>query len=185
MFTEGTRMFLDDEQLAFLADVTLSRCRAEGVKLVTAESCTGGLAAAWLTSSAGSSDVFERGFVTYSNEAKTELLGVPAELIAEHGAVSEETACAMAEGALARSRADIALSVTGIAGPGGGSDLKPVGLVHFAAAYRRNRDGGVELLCQTKRFGDLGRDNVRRQAVATALKLALTALVERDAPAPS
>lgn len=173
-------MFLDDEQLSFLAEVVLSRCRAESVKLATAESCTGGLAAALLTSVAGSSDVFERGFVTYSNEAKTELLGVPAEMITEHGAVSEDVACAMAEGALAHSRADIAVSVTGIAGPSGGTETKPVGLVWFAAAYRRKRDGGVELLCQEKRFGDLGRATVRTEAATAALKLILRALVERD-----
>ena len=107
-----------------------------GLKLATAESCTGGLIAAILTEVPGSSDVFERGFVTYSNEAKTELLGVPAELIEKHGAVSEEVARAMASGALGHSRADIAVAVTGVAGPGGGTTAKPVGLVHLAAARR-------------------------------------------------
>jgi nicotinamide-nucleotide amidase len=102
--------------------------------LATAESCTGGLIAATLTAIAGSSDVVERGFVTYSNEAKMELLGVPAGLIGEHGAVSEPVARAMAEGALARSRADVAVAVTGVAGPGGGSADKPVGLVWFGLA---------------------------------------------------
>jgi nicotinamide-nucleotide amidase len=173
-------MFLDDEQLSFLGEVVLSRCRAEGVKLAAAESCTGGLVAALLTNAPGSSDVFERGFVTYSNDAKTELLGVPADVIAQHGAVSEEVASAMAEGALAHSKADIAVAVTGVAGPSGGTELKPVGLVWFATAYRRKRDGGGELLCQEKRFGDLGRARVRSEAVTTALKLVLRALVERD-----
>lgn len=114
----------------------LDACRARGVKLATAESCTGGLIVAALTAIAGSSDVVDRGFVTYSNEAKTEMVGVPAELIARHGAVSEEVARAMAEGALARSRADIAVSVTGVAGPSGGSAEKPVGLVCFGLAQR-------------------------------------------------
>lgn len=177
-------MFLDDEQLTFLCEVALSRCRAEGVKVATAESCTGGMVAALLTSVAGSSDVFERGFVTYSNEAKTGLLGVPAEIIALYGAVSEETACAMAEGALARSKADIAIAVTGIAGPSGGTPEKPVGLVWFGAAYRRKRDGGQEVLHQSKRFGDLGRARVRVEAAATALKLVLTAIAERGEGAP-
>lgn len=111
-------------------------CRRRHVKLATAESCTGGLIAAVLTAIGGSSDVVERGFVTYSNEAKTELLGVPAGLIASFGAVSEPVARLMAEGALQRSHADIAVSVTGVAGPGGGSAEKPVGLVCFGLAQR-------------------------------------------------
>jgi nicotinamide-nucleotide amidase len=112
----------------------LEVCRAKGIRLATAESCTGGLIAAALTAIAGSSDVVERGFVTYSNEAKTEMLGVPAELIASAGAVSEPVAQHMAEGALRRSPADIAVSVTGVAGPGGGSAEKPVGLMCFGLA---------------------------------------------------
>jgi nicotinamide-nucleotide amidase len=116
------------------AAALLDACRARGWMLATAESCTGGLIAATLTAIAGSSDVVERGFVTYSNEAKMELLGVPAGLIGEHGAVSEPVARAMAEGALARSRTDIAVAVTGVAGPGGGSADKPVGLVWFGLA---------------------------------------------------
>ncbi|GAB4174081.1 MAG: CinA family protein [Thalassobaculales bacterium] len=111
-------------------------CRARGLMLATAESCTGGLIAGALTAIAGSSDVVDRGFVTYSNAAKTDMLGVPPRLIAEHGAVSEAVARAMAEGALARSAADIAVAVTGVAGPGGGSAAKPVGLVHLALARR-------------------------------------------------
>lgn len=114
----------------------LMACRARKIMLATAESCTGGLIAATLTAIAGSSDVVERGFVTYSNEAKQELLGVPPELIVAHGAVSEPVARAMAEGALARSRAGIAISVTGVAGPGGGTAAKPVGLVWFGLTQR-------------------------------------------------
>ncbi len=116
------------------AETLLSACRSKGVMLVTAESCTGGLIAAALTAIAGSSDVVDRGFVTYSNEAKHQMLGVPMPLIDANGAVSEEVARAMADGALARSRAAIAISVTGVAGPGGGSAEKPVGLVCFGLA---------------------------------------------------
>lgn len=118
------------------AAALLAACRARGWKLVTAESCTGGLIAATLTAIAGSSDVVDRGFITYSNESKVELLGVPAALLMVHGAVSEPAVRAMAEGALARSRADIAVAVTGVAGPGGGSAKKPVGLVWFGLAQR-------------------------------------------------
>lgn len=118
------------------SDALLRRCRSAGLKVATVESCTGGLLAGALTSIAGSSDVVERGLVTYTNEAKTELASVPARLLEAHGAVSEEVACAMAEGGLANSRADIAVGVTGVAGPGGGSPEKPVGRVHIAAARR-------------------------------------------------
>lgn len=144
----------------------LDELRAQGLMLATAESCTGGLISAYLTEVPGSSDVLERGFVTYSNEAKTELLGVPAELIKEHGAVSEEVACAMAKGALQHSRADIAVSVTGVAGPGGGSAEKPVGLVHFAVA---RRDAAVKPVRHL--FGDIGRDRIRQQSVEEAFRL--------------
>jgi nicotinamide-nucleotide amidase len=116
------------------AESLLEVCRSKGIRLATAESCTGGLIAAALTAIAGSSDVVDRGFVTYSNEAKNEMLGVPIPTIEVHGAVSEEVARAMAEGALTRSRATIAVSVTGVAGPGGGSVEKPVGLVCFGLA---------------------------------------------------
>jgi nicotinamide-nucleotide amidase len=119
-----------------LARSVLDACRARGWHVATAESCTGGLVAAALTAIAGSSDVVERGFVTYSNEAKSELLGVPPEVIAAHGAVSAETAAAMAEGALARAPVDLAVSIVGVAGPGGGSPQKPVGLIHCALARR-------------------------------------------------
>ena len=114
----------------------LAACRRNRLKLATAESCTGGMAAAALTDIAGSSDVVERGFVVYSNQAKTEMLGVPAALIERVGAVSEEVAQAMAAGALAHAPVDLAIAVTGIAGPGGGSAEKPVGLVHFGLARR-------------------------------------------------
>lgn len=138
-------------------------------KLATAESCTGGLIACALTDVPGSSVVLERGFVTYSNEAKTEMLGVPAALISEHGAVSEEVARAMASGALAHSRADLSLSVTGIAGPDGGSAEKPVGLVHIAAALR---DGSV--VHRELRLGDIGRQRIRFASAAEALLLVHT-----------
>jgi nicotinamide-nucleotide amidase len=137
-----------------------------GLKIATAESCTGGLVAGCLTAIAGSSAVVERGFVTYSNEAKIELLSVPAELIASLGAVSAETAAAMVLGALAHSRADVAVSVTGIAGPGGGSAGKPIGLVHFACARRDERPKLLE-----KRFGEIGRALVRQKSVEVALEL--------------
>jgi len=125
-----------DPETLTLAQAVLDACRARGWHVATAESCTGGLVAAALTAIAGSSDVVERGFVTYSNAAKSELLGVPQETIAAHGAVSAETAAAMAEGALARAPIDLAVSIVGVAGPGGGSPGKPVGLVHFGLARR-------------------------------------------------
>ena len=119
-----------------LAQSVLEACRARKWRVATAESCTGGLVAAALTAIAGSSDVVERGFVTYSNAAKSELLGVPPETIAEHGAVSAETAAAMARGAVARAPVNLAVSVTGVAGPGGATPTKPVGLVLFGLARR-------------------------------------------------
>jgi len=148
------------------AAALLSAYERRGLKIATAESCTGGLVAALLTEIAGSSAVVERGFVTYSNEAKTELIAVPAELIATQGAVSEPVARAMAEGALAHSRADVAVGITGIAGPGGGSAAKPVGLVHFGLARK-----GVPTIHLERRYGDLGRESVRRSAVQDALML--------------
>lgn len=140
----------------------------KGLKIATAESCTGGLIAASLTDIPGSSDVFERGFVTYSNESKTELLGIPASLIAEHGAVSEQVARAMSEGALAHSPADVAIAVTGIAGPGGGTAEKPVGLVYIAAAKR----GGGQSVQRHLFDGD--RESVRLSTVRAALAMALS-----------
>jgi nicotinamide-nucleotide amidase len=148
------------------AAALLDAYREKGLKIATAESCTGGLVAALLTEISGSSAVVERGFVTYSNEAKTELLGVPADLIAAQGAVSEPVARAMAEGALAHSRADVAVAITGVAGPAGGTATKPVGLVHFGLARK-----GIPTVHSELRYGDLGRENVRRRAVEDALSL--------------
>ncbi|HEX4028697.1 MAG TPA: CinA family protein [Rhizomicrobium sp.] len=147
------------------AERLLADARAKGLKIVTAESCTGGLIAALLTEIAGSSDVVERGFVNYSNDSKHELLEVPNELIVLHGAVSAEVARAMALGALKHARADIAVAVTGIAGPSGGTKEKPVGLVHLAAAL------GDHVIAQECRFGDIGRGEVRLRATAAALEM--------------
>jgi nicotinamide-nucleotide amidase len=150
---------------ARLAREVLTLARARGQTIATAESCTGGLVAAALTSIAGSSDVMDRGFVTYSNAAKTAMLGVPASLIAEVGAVSADVAAAMAEGALRASGASLAVSITGIAGPGGGSAAKPVGLVHFAVASDDGRVNRIE-----RRFdAGLGRTGIRRAACLQAL----------------
>lgn len=145
----------------------LSRLRSHGLTLVTAESCTGGLLAGAITEIAGSSDVFAGGVITYSNALKHDLLDVPADMLARHGAVSETVARAMAEGALCRLGADMALSVTGVAGPGGGSPEKPVGLVHFAAALK-----DWPTLHRECRFGDKGRSEVRCLSVDAALALA-------------
>jgi nicotinamide-nucleotide amidase len=153
-------------ELVAQAAILLDRLRALGLRLVTAESCTGGLVAGLLTEVAGSSDVVERGFVTYSNAAKSECLGVPAELIAARGAVSAEVARAMAEGALRSSHADIAVAVTGVAGPGGGSVEKPVGLVHLAAA----RAAAAPLMSEL-RLGPVGRGEIRLMSVREALRL--------------
>ncbi|MFN3743131.1 MAG: CinA family protein [Hyphomicrobiaceae bacterium] len=154
------------EDLIRTAETLLATLRARKLMLATAESCTGGLIAGVLTEVAGSSHVVDRGFVTYSNEAKTELIGVPSEMIAAHGAVSKEVALAMAAGALAHSRADIAVAVTGVAGPGGGSAEKPVGLVHLAAKRR-----GKPPIHRECRFGDIGRHQVRMATVAVAFEL--------------
>ncbi len=150
----------------------LQAARYWGLKIATAESCTGGLVAAALTDIAGSSDVFERGFVTYSNAAKVEMLGVAEATLAAHGAVSEAVAREMAEGALRRSAADLAVSVTGIAGPGG-SEFKPEGRVCFALARR-----GTATRSETVEFGARGRDKVRKAARDHALGL-LAAALER------
>lgn len=148
----------------------IASCRAAGLTVATAESCTGGLLAALITAIPGSSDVFERGFVTYSNAAKIECLGVSPQILEIFGAVSPEAARAMAAGALAHSAANMTLSITGIAGPGGGSPTKPIGLVHFGLARRNGAIIAIE-----KRFGDLGRDAVRCAAIATATDLLLEA----------
>jgi nicotinamide-nucleotide amidase len=154
-----------------LARAVLDACRAKKIMLATAESCTGGMIAAALTDIAGSSDVVDRGFVTYSNEAKMEITGVSPVTLDAHGAVSRETALEMAAGALARSHAGIALSVTGIAGPGGGSADKPVGLVWFGIAMK-----GRDPVAEQRRFEDRGRAFIRRESVRTALDMALAAL---------
>ena len=154
------------EDIVRSAEAVIAAATARGVMLATAESCTGGLVAGALTAVAGSSAALDRGFVTYSNEAKHDLLGVDENLIATQGAVSEAVARAMTEGALDRSGAALAVSITGIAGPGGGSAGKPVGLVHFALA---RRDG--ETVHRVERFGDAGREAVRLASVRVALAL--------------
>jgi nicotinamide-nucleotide amidase len=153
-------------KLYTLVQAILADARAKGVKIVTAESCTGGLVAGALTDVAGSSDVFERGFVVYSNLAKRDCLGVSEQTLDQFGAVSAETVRAMAEGALARAPGQLAVAVTGIAGPGGGTPTKPVGLVYFAAART-----GYETLVEERRFGDIGRASIRTESVETALQL--------------
>lgn len=153
-------------EIATLARLVLGEARERRLRIVTAESCTGGLVAAALTDVAGSSDVFERGFVTYSNRAKSELLGVPGDLIADAGAVSEPVARAMAEGALSAASAHVSVAITGVAGPGGGTPLKPVGMVHFATA----RSNGA-IVHRVERFGDIGREAVRLASVQVALEM--------------
>ncbi len=160
-------MFPDD--IHDLAAAVITAATARGWTLATAESCTGGLVAGALTAVAGSSAVVDRGFVTYSNAAKTELLGVPSDLIEAHGAVSEAAARAMASGARDRAGVALAVSVTGVAGPGGGSIDKPVGRVHFACAA----PSGITHVRES--FGDLGREGVRLASVRTALALLLSA----------
>lgn len=154
-----------DDTLQKQAEDLLQHCRMRGVMLATAESCTGGLIAGLLTSIAGSSDVFERGFVTYSNAAKTQMLSVPAVMIALHGAVSEEVVRVMAEGALTYSAAQLSVAVTGVAGPSGGTANKPVGLVYIASAML-----GGDVIVQRHQFsGDRGA--VRMKTVDMALRL--------------
>jgi nicotinamide-nucleotide amidase len=154
------------KEIMDLAIDVLSACRERGELIATAESCTGGLVAGALTAIPGASDVFERGFVTYSNASKSEMLGVPVWLIERHGAVSEDVARAMAGGALTHSHANLAVAVTGIAGPDGGTAEKPVGLVHFAAGRRDQ-----PIVHERVLFGDLGRGEVQRRSVQQALKL--------------
>ncbi len=157
-----------------LARQVLTVCERLGILLATAESCTGGMIAAALTDIPGSSSVVDRGFVTYSNEAKQEMLGVSARTLAASGAVSRETALEMVEGALARSSAGIAVAVTGVAGPGGGTGERPVGLVWFGVALR-----GEDPEAECRRFEDRGRDHVRQETVRTALELMLAKLTTR------
>jgi len=155
------------EELFEAASEVLSLCNRHRFKLVTAESCTGGMIAAAFTATSGSSVVFDRGYVTYSNRAKIDDIGVPAELIEEHGAVSEHVARAMAEGAIKTAGVDIGLAVTGVAGPTGGTLQKPVGLVHIAVAHR---DG--KCLHRECRYGPIGRGEVRRLSALATLALA-------------
>ena len=164
-----------DAQTQAAATALLDICKARKLMVATAESCTGGLVAGALTDIAGSSAVVDRGFVTYTNEAKQQMLGVPAETLQVHGAVSRQTAEAMAKGVLKHSPADLAVSITGIAGPGGGTAGKPVGLVHFGAAARSGR-----LIHRERRFGDIGRAEVRRLSVLDALAM-LTELAADEA----
>lgn len=159
-----------ERRARLLVDLYASR----KLMLATAESCTGGLVAGLITEIAGSSAALERGFVVYSNQAKMDLLGVDAATLEAFGAVSAQTARQMAAGALARSRADVAVSITGVAGPGGGSPEKPVGLVHFGCARR-----GGEIVHVERRFGDVGRAEVRRASVAQALDLLVEAAQAR------
>jgi nicotinamide-nucleotide amidase len=154
----------DPETLA-LAEAVLAACRGRGWHLATAESCTGGLVAAALTAIAGSSDVVERGFVAYSNEAKVELLGVSSDTISQHGAVSAQTAAAMARGAVARAGVDLAVSVIGVAGPGGGTPQKPVGLVYLGVA---RRDGACRF---ERRLLPGNRTEIRQAALVEALEM--------------
>jgi nicotinamide-nucleotide amidase len=155
-----------DQELMEAARALLDLCRGKGLMLAAAESCSGGLLAVTLTEIPGSSDVFERGFVTYSNEAKQVMLGVTPMTLAKHGAVSRETAEAMAMGVLAHAPVDLAVSITGIAGPGGAVPGKPVGLVYLAAASRSGR-----LIQHERKYGDIGRTQVRRACVIEALAM--------------
>lgn len=168
-----------DNKINRLAHDVLAACRVAGVMVTTAESCTGGLIIASLTDIAGSSDVVDRGFITYSNAAKVEMLAVEPQTLAQFGAVSAEIAREMALGALANSRAGLAVAVTGIAGPGGGSPGKPVGLVHLCAA---SRNGDIRLL--ERRYGDLGRTIIRQTTVIDALQLLLHLGSQAGRPRP-
>ena len=170
--SEARDFCLPDELVQAAREVVAAN-RAAGRRIAVAESCTGGLVCAALTEIAGSSDVFEAGFVTYSNEMKIGLLGVSEDVLDTFGAVSIAVAWAMAQGALAKSDADVAVAITGVAGPGGGSDKKPVGTLVFALA-RRGADP-KEIVADQQNFGDLGRSEIRRQAVRCALELLMPA----------
>jgi nicotinamide-nucleotide amidase len=161
-----------DRVLLDQAEALLAACRAKGIKLAAAESCTGGLILGCLTEIAGSSEVVDRGFVVYSNQAKIDLLDVPADLLARHGAVSEDVARAMVAGALKYSQVNLAIACTGIAGPSGGSKAKPIGRVHIAAGLR-----GGSIAHIARDYGDIGRDAVRNETVRDALALASSLIV--------
>ncbi|HEY6831016.1 MAG TPA: CinA family protein [Pseudolabrys sp.] len=167
-----------DDDIVEAARRLFDICRGKNLTVATAESCTAGLVAGTMTEIPGTSSMLDRGFITYSNAAKEEMLGVSAETLRKHGAVSRETAEEMAKGALAHAPVDLAVSVTGIAGPDGGSEEKPVGLVHFATASR-----GGRLVHAEKRFGAIGRADVRKQSVLQALRM-LHDLAEQEAPRP-
>jgi nicotinamide-nucleotide amidase len=164
-------IFADD--IADLAALIIDEARARGLRIATAESCTGGLVAGAICAVAGASDVFERGFVTYSNHAKQAQLGVPGDLIADVGAVSEPVARRMAEGALQLSEAHLVVAITGVAGPGGGTPMKPVGTVHFATGL-----AGGPIRHRLEQFGDLGREAVQLAALRMALELLHDRLAE-------
>lgn len=157
--------------MAELSDRFLQACARRKILVATAESCTGGMIISWLTDIPGSSSMVDRGFVTYSNEAKMEMLGVSADTLEAHGAVSQETAAEMANGALEHSRAGITLAVTGIAGPDGGSEEKPVGLVWFGLAMT-----GKPTVTEKRVFQNLGRDYIRRETAKHALEMGLREL---------
>ena len=161
-------------RLLAAAEHLLETCRRKGRLIATAESCTGGLIASVLTAIPGSSDVVDCGFVTYSNDAKAKMIGVPEAVIRQYGAVSAEVAVAMAQGAIAQSHAHLAIAVTGVAGPGGGTPMKPVGLVWLAAAARNGHVRTREL-----RLGEIGREEVRLATVGEALAM-LQELAARD-----
>jgi nicotinamide-nucleotide amidase len=165
-----------DQELRDNASALLELCKTRHLTLATAESCTGGLLAAALTDIAGSSAVVDRGFVTYTNEAKQQMIGVPPPTIEKYGAVSRETAEAMAKGALAHAQVDLVVSITGIAGPTGAMPGKPIGLVHFAAASRSGR-----VIHHDRKFGDIGRSEVRRRSVLQAMAM-LAELAEKEEP---
>jgi nicotinamide-nucleotide amidase len=157
---------MSDQTIIDAATALIKLCVQKKLKIATAESCTGGLVAGALTEVPGSSAVLDRGFVTYSNVAKQQMLGVPADILRDHGAVSRQTAEAMARGALGKASADIVVAITGVAGPGGGTADKPVGLVHFAAASRNGA-----LTHKEMRYGDIGRSVVRHKSVLQTLEL--------------
>lgn len=167
-----------DDDIVDAARRLFDICRRKNLTVATAESCTAGLVAGTMTEIPGTSSMLDRGFITYSNAAKQDMLGVSAETLKKHGAVSRETAEEMARGALAHAPVDLAVSVTGIAGPDGGSAEKPVGLVHFATASRSGR-----LVHAEKRFGAIGRAEVRKQSVLQAFRM-LHDLAEQEAPKP-
>jgi len=167
-----------DDEITSAVNRLLDRCKAKKLSVATAESCTGGLVAAAISEISGSSAVLDRGFVTYSNEAKQQMLGVTPATIDVYGAVSTECAAEMARGALAHAQVDLAVSITGIAGPTGATPGKPIGLVYFCAASRSGRN-----IAHDRKYGDIGRSQVRRASVLQALAM-LQELAEKEEPRP-